>query len=207
MSRASTRSSCLVSDSGTMEHTEDKDQISQRIVDALEASGPFSSNAWAAKHGLDHQSVVGALKSLAGKEIVNMGQFDVSDTTLSEEGQQYITLGSPEARLWNILTSTMSNTDAENAMNDKGAFKIGMMNAMKSGWIKSIKNADKTTSLERKADKIEDSVQAQLKLVASKQVDKVAKADLDNLKRRTLIQTSYAFSVFSLLVVRVDPFL
>jgi hypothetical protein len=190
-----------------MEHTEDKDQISQRIVDALEASGPFSSNAWAAKHGLDHQSVVGALKSLAGKEIVNMGQFDVSDTTLSEEGQQYITLGSPEARLWNILTSTMSNTDAENAMNDKGAFKIGMMNAMKSGWIKSIKNADKTTSLERKADKIEDSVQAQLKLVASKQVDKVAKADLDNLKRRTLIQTSYAFSVFSLLVVRVDPFL
>lgn len=180
-----------------MEHSDEKDQISQRIVDALEATGPFASNEWAAKHGLEHQAVVGALKSLNGREIITMEQFDVSDIVLSAEGQQYIELGSPEARLWNILTSVMSSTDAENAMNDKGAFKIAMMQAMKSGWIKSNKNPDKTQSLERKADKIEDAVQTQLKLIASKQSEKLSKTDMDNLKRRTLIQNVYAVSALT----------
>lgn len=174
---------------------EDKEQLCQRVVHALDALGTFRSHEWAAQGATDHQAVVGALKSLHGKEVVSMEAYDVQEITLSPEGLEYTTLGSPEARLWALLSRPTPSLEVEKALAD--AFKIAMMNGMKAGWIKTSKNPDKSTTLERKTEKIEDTVQQQLKSVAAGSADKLAKADFENLKRRTLVQTSYGHAIIA----------
>ena len=62
---------------------------------------------------------------------------------------------------------------------------------MKNGWIKLTKTPTGQI-LERKVDKIEDTVRAQLQQIKDGNYATLSSKDLDNLKRRNLISQGYA---------------
>lgn len=69
-----------------MAERDKKVEISDKIVRALDAGTEVVSHLFAKSSGYDHQEVVGALKSLAGRLVVVIDQFDVPLVTLTAEG-------------------------------------------------------------------------------------------------------------------------
>jgi len=63
-----------------------KDVLAEKIVKILNTEAKLESVAFAVENGVDHQEVVGALKSLAGREVITLEQFDVNSTQLTPEG-------------------------------------------------------------------------------------------------------------------------
>jgi phenylalanyl-tRNA synthetase alpha chain len=166
-----------------MEREEDKTKVAENIVLELDKSGSVDSQSFAAAHKVDHQEVVGALKSLSAREVVALEQYDVNELGLTSEGEQYANLGSPEVRLWNFLSTPQSNKACEEQLKD--TFKFAMGQAMKLKWIKLVKNPDNTQTLERVASAIEDTTQAQLQLIQNRKFSDVK--DVEGLKRRKLV--------------------
>jgi len=156
---------------------------------------------WANSKGLDHNTVVGAVKSLEGDDYVKNKELTTSFYNLSDEAEKIVVNGSQEMIVLLALieagTDGMSASDLQTKVG-KHVLKIGRGTCMKNRWIKN--DGDKLVSLKEAGD-VKDETQTQLK--ALQEANGVAEGLLDKkaltgLKRRKLInlvtRKSYAVS-------------
>ena len=74
------------------------------LLTLLVDSPSFDSGSYAASSGLEHQHVVGALKSLEADGYVVLTAASKEKWVLTDEGRGFVSAGSPEFRLFSALT-------------------------------------------------------------------------------------------------------
>ncbi|KAF4715165.1 hypothetical protein FOZ63_021405, partial [Perkinsus olseni] len=105
----------------------------------------------------------------------------------TEEGEQYATVGSPEAQVVSYVKEHGPCVQKDIIASLGGVAKIGFGAAMKNGWL-SMDKATKEVSVSDKAkDGIEDTVADLLTKVSKGEAASLAKGDMDMLKKRKLI--------------------
>lgn len=118
---------------------------------------------WAAANKLDHNAVVGSVKSLLVDAYVSAEELFTSFYTLSKEAQDVVENGSQEMRVLAALVESgegLSMPDLQTKVG-KNVCKIGMGNCMKNKWAK--KDGDKLVALktlEEVVDETKDKLKA-----------------------------------------------
>jgi len=138
----------------------DPTTIENAILSTLNTVGPIEdTGAFAHKHGWHHDDTfVGCLKRLEALSIIATKIKEAQVIKLSAEAEEIISLGSPEARVFDAVTENGISKDAlEKSLGESG--KIGFSQAMKNQWIAFDKASNKVT---RKVGKIEDTTRLQL---------------------------------------------
>lgn len=137
---------------------------------------------FAASHGLDHQVLIGVLKSLHGDGYVLDEALTTSFWTLTEEGEQTCSLGSPEFQVYNAVPEAdgidMSTLQA--ALGD--VVKIGLGPCMKNKWL--AKQGEKVV---RCSSGVHDET-AQMLAQIKADGNSVPEDKCKDLKRRKLVQ-------------------
>jgi phenylalanyl-tRNA synthetase alpha chain len=168
--------------------------IEQIILDTIAQGEQTRTDAFAAKLGVDHQVLVGSLKSLESGKLVTSQVESLPRWKFTEEAQDIMANGSPEGALWALL---QDGPMERGALAEKLGKKldIGVKNGMKNKLFK-LDKADGKQLFSRTPDAtFTDSAQAAL--VAAGKGEKVADADVDMLKKRKLA-TLESFKVFHL---------
>ena len=115
---------------------------------------------WAASEKLDHEAVVGAIKSLLADEYVATENLSTSFYSLTAEGESILAEGSQEYKVLKALEDApLGMKDLEEKVG-KAIAKIGMGNCMKKKWIK--KDGGNLVAL-KKTSEVSDEVQDMLK--------------------------------------------
>jgi phenylalanyl-tRNA synthetase alpha chain len=157
----------------------------EQLLSALAAAPIPDSFAFAQSLGVEHNVLVGTIKSLVADGYITESPFEVSSWELTEEAKSYLQAGSPEAQIFRFLqTSGPLSQDALNqALGPVG--KVGFPHAMRLKWI----TVDKATKLVSAAavDTVNDEVQQALQVFSSGEETKV---NVDDLKKRKLIVLS-----------------
>mmetsp|Transcript_31654 Transcript_31654/g.38767 ORF Transcript_31654/g.38767 Transcript_31654/m.38767 type:complete len:501 (-) Transcript_31654:127-1629(-) len=157
----------------------------EAILQALSPSPTSVINdtyTWCQTVSLEHNVVVGSMKSLLVEEYICTEDISTSFFSLTDEGNTVLKEGSPEVKVYNAVKEAGGLTvpELQNAVG-KGAAKIGMGNCMKNKWAK--KSGDKIVIV---AEEIVDEVQqALIKISNEESIDgKTTTA----LKKRKLLQ-------------------
>lgn len=161
--------------------------VEQLILSALHKDGCIE-NSWhfAENAGLEHQTVVGGIKSLLVDRYVLDEPLHMTYWELTGEGRTVSENGSPEITVFNIIAGSegcsLSVTDLNQLAG--GAAKIGLGACMKNKWIKK-----EGSNLVKATESVHDTVAAQLHTVAGGDGSKdLSEAELKALKRRQLIE-------------------
>lgn len=138
---------------------------------------------WADELKLDHDAVVGALKSLLSEDYVVSSDLTTTFCTLSDEAETILKDGSQEMLVLKALQEAgpMSIPELQNKVG-KNVAKIGMGNCMKSKWVK--KDGANLVPL-KTVDEVEDTVQQSLQ----KLVD--ANGDVDAIDSKVTNELDY----------------
>mmetsp|Transcript_16787 Transcript_16787/g.20506 ORF Transcript_16787/g.20506 Transcript_16787/m.20506 type:complete len:510 (-) Transcript_16787:126-1655(-) len=162
----------------------------------IEDTFPWSSSQ---KDELDHNAVVGAVKSLAGDDYVTLSELSTSFYTLSKEAQEVVANGAQEIIVLGALVDAGENGLSMPELQSKvgkAVCKIGMGNCMKNKWAK--KNGDKLIAT-KALDEVKDVTRAQLQALqkADGTTSAIDAKDANVLKRRKLINlvTRKSYSV------------
>jgi phenylalanyl-tRNA synthetase alpha chain len=118
---------------------------------------------WSQSLGIDHDRVVGAVKSLLADSYVEADDVASQFWVLEDEGRHVLQHGSPEARVLDFVRSrpTLSSTVAEIQSGvGPDAARIGVGNCMKNKWIQ--KSKDDPQLLVAAVDSVQDQVREQL---------------------------------------------
>jgi len=158
------------------------EEVRQQLLFALDKTDGINSLDYSNEKNVDHNQIIGAIKSLQASEMV-IGDFkDKKVNGLTKDGEVSAEKGSAEARLWEIVgTDGMDRGEAEKKMG-KAEFKSGFGYAMKSKWVRLDKATKKVT---REKDSINDEVKAQLQSV--KNGETVDEAVVKNLMKRKMV--------------------
>ncbi|CAD7946534.1 unnamed protein product [Amoebophrya sp. A25] len=116
------------------------------FVDFLSTSAASSVNTFqvAEHHRWDHQSVVGAVKSLQGVGAVTAEPQAHAGWKCTDEGLKVVQEGSPEAKVAADVTSNASTTQDEMISRlGKDIVQVGFGQAMKNGWIEQNNKQEK----------------------------------------------------------------
>eukprot|EP00128_Syssomonas_multiformis_P002364 Colp12_sorted_trinity150504_noHs@7040 len=111
------------------------EEVRQLLLDYLDANNEVADTLkFASEQGLEHQEVVGAVKSLETKdELISTKDIKTPSWVLSDEGNQIAEEGSHEAKVFNAIPATGITQDE---LMKVGAYaKIGFGKAVKNGWI------------------------------------------------------------------------
>ena len=165
----------------------DSDNIEQLILSTL-AKENVIQNSWdfSLSTGIDHQAIIGAVKSLLVDNYVIDEQLSTSYWELLEEGKSVLKNGSPEVVVFNTIASSENSTIAVSELNQKlgEIAKIGVGACMKNKWVKKV--GDK---LVKDVDSVVDEIVQQLETIALGNVNNtLSENDLKNLKRRQLVE-------------------
>ncbi|XP_072299747.1 phenylalanine--tRNA ligase alpha subunit [Eucyclogobius newberryi] len=145
-------------------------------VDSVEA---------AAALGVDHQVVVGAVKSLQSLgDIISAELRSSKHWELTEEGREIVEQGSHEAR---VFSSVPLEGLAQSELMKLSFGKIGFSKAMSSKWIKVDKAHDGGPRVFRSVDSIVDHVREKLLLVQSATGSQLDEKEKNELKKRKLL--------------------
>jgi phenylalanyl-tRNA synthetase alpha chain len=146
---------------------------------------------WAEEQGIDHNVVVGAVKSLLVDAYVSSEDLSSSFFVLTKEGEGIVSDGSQEIR---VLVALNDGDAAGEGLTmpqlqekvGKNICKIGLGNCMKNKWAK--KQGDKVIAL-KSMDGMLDDTQADLQRIAKSggKLDSVEDKAAAGLKRRKLI--------------------
>jgi len=145
--------------------------------------------SWAASKDLDHNSVVGSVKSLWADGYVAITELSTSSYTLSDEANEVVANGSQEVRVLAALIEAgeegMTMPDLQSKVG-KGVCKIGMGNCMKNKWAK--KAGDKLVATKAMGE-VSDETQDRLKALdaANGAEGVIDDKQVNLLKRRKLI--------------------
>ena len=159
--------------------------IEQLILSAV-AKNDSINDTWdfALQHNLDHQQVIGTMKSLLTDFYVIEEPLSTSYWSLTTEGEQIASNGSVEFKLYeSILNSGDAGISVQTLQETMGdLLKIAMGQCMKNKWIK--KHGENLIAI---AGTIKDEVAENLRKIKSGE-SAVSEEELNNLKRRKLVQ-------------------
>uniref|UniRef100_A0A673UGW9 Phenylalanine--tRNA ligase alpha subunit n=1 Tax=Suricata suricatta TaxID=37032 RepID=A0A673UGW9_SURSU len=149
------------------------------------ADGGLDSAELAAKLGVEHQAVVGAVKSLqALGEIIEAELRSTKRWELTAEGEEIAQEGSHEAR---VFHSIPPKGLAQSELMRLPSGKVGFSKAMSNKWIRVDKSAADGPRVFRVADSVEDEVQRRLQLVQGGQAEKLGEKERSELRKRKLL--------------------
>ncbi|CAI9536979.1 unnamed protein product [Staurois parvus] len=141
--------------------------------------------SWLWPWGVDHQQVVGAVKSLQSLgEIIEAEQRSSKKWELSSEGQEIAQEGSQEAR---VYYSIPKGGLAQSELMKLTIAKIGFSKAMSNRWIRLDKSAEGGPRIHRAVDSVEDTVKEKLQLIEKGKADSVNEKDKSELRKRKLL--------------------
>eukprot|EP01120_Amphizonella_sp_Union-15-10_P012337 TRINITY_DN5459_c0_g1_i1.p1 TRINITY_DN5459_c0_g1~~TRINITY_DN5459_c0_g1_i1.p1 ORF type:complete len:514 (+),score=123.47 TRINITY_DN5459_c0_g1_i1:40-1542(+) len=149
---------------------------------------PFTTLAYAEKNNLDHQLVVGAVKSLSAQDLVKLTQNSRTKIELTEEGKTVLTKGSPEFRLFLLLEEPKEKTDPKLSQVFENAkdLQIAITKGITLGLFQ-IKKVENKQLLERKKSKEETTDITKDLLVHVKSGQTIDDKAQTELKKRQLI--------------------
>ena len=160
--------------------------IEALILAALDnSSDAFIADTWhfAEVNGIDHQSVVGAVKSLLVDKYVQDESLTNSFWSLTEEGQEIVKKGSPEYQVYISVPEGNEGINMNTLQTQLGDIvKIGLGPCMKNKWLK--KQGDFVLRVSD-ATKVTDETAIMLGNVSTGKIDD---KEMQNLKRRKLVQ-------------------
>lgn len=156
--------------------------IEALILSTLHTAGSIADSfEFAAQHGIDHQALVGTLKSLLADNYCLDEPITSTFWTLTEEGSTVVTAGSPEFQVFSAVPAGGINMkELQDALGEVA--KIGLGACMKSKWV-----VKKGEMIERAMDAVVDETAALLSAV-SLASPTVPEEELKNLKKRKLVQ-------------------
>ncbi|XP_028678865.1 phenylalanine--tRNA ligase alpha subunit [Erpetoichthys calabaricus] len=160
--------------------------VVEPLLQLLEkADGGLDSLQVAAGLRVDHQLVVGVVKSLQSLgEVISAEQRSSKRWELSSEGKEIAEQGSHEARVFN---SVPPEGLAQSQLMNLPSGKVGFSKAMSNKWIRLDKNAEGGPRVYRVVESIEDLVQKKLLLALRGQTDSLEEKDKNELKKRKLL--------------------
>lgn len=156
------------------------------LLKCLEEDAKINSYELSHRTKVDHQVLVGAIKSLLTLgDVICAEQYQMDSWELTDEGRDFVANGSYEARLWSEVDPLLG-TEQQELMNKVNNSSIGFSKAMACGWINIEKGPDGEFRVFRKVENITDTPRILLcqlsEVVDSKQ--------LGELKKRKLIDKS-----------------
>uniref|UniRef100_A0A8C0TLJ6 Phenylalanine--tRNA ligase alpha subunit n=2 Tax=Canis lupus familiaris TaxID=9615 RepID=A0A8C0TLJ6_CANLF len=160
--------------------------VAEVLLRQLEAAdGGLDSAELAAELGVDHQAVVGAVKSLqALGEIIEAELRSTKRWELTAEGEEIAREGSHEAR---VFHSIPREGLAQSELMRLPSGKVGFSKAMSNKWIRVDKSAADGPRVFRVVDSVEDEVQRRLQLVQGGQAEKLGEKERSELRKRKLL--------------------
>lgn len=152
-----------------------------KLTDALVIEDTWE---YAQQIQVEHQDLVGVVKSLLGDSYVIDEPISTTYWTLSEEGEQICRDGSSEFIVFSVVPEEGGSTIGElNATIGEAVAKIGMGQCMKNKWLK--KEGEKIVRCA--TGSVRDETAELLRLLQSDPAA-VPEEELKNLKRRKLVQ-------------------
>lgn len=160
-------------------------ELEAAILAAVDAGQLNDSADFAAAHHVDHQVVVGLLKSLLSADMITTQDIDHSRWTLTAEAQGYLGVGSPEAQVFNTVPPEgITLADLKKQLGAAG--DVGFKQAMQSKWV-AIDKSGGEPRVVRKVDAIQDRVLELLAGLAAGQGSGPSEAELAALRKRKLV--------------------
>jgi phenylalanyl-tRNA synthetase alpha chain len=149
--------------------------INQEILLVIDSQGRASSLSLAEQLSVDHQAVVGAIKSLQCLgDVIKSEQCESKRWELTREGEEMSERGSHEAIVWqNVPHDGIEQSALLKTFDDPNVGKVGFSKAMSNKWINIDKNNGKPI-VKRKVDKIEDEVQVLLNKIKDLKLNEVS---------------------------------
>lgn len=149
---------------------------------------PFESLSYSTQNNVDHQSIVGAMKSLqvsGGENFISADLQQTKEYTLSDEANDVLNKGSFEYRLLEQIVAAGESGIAQPELMKANAkiAKVGFANCLKNRWIKMDKATKNVTALVDMS--VKDTLRDNLNNVAN--LDDKTRNDL---KKRKLITES-----------------
>ncbi|XP_041357913.1 phenylalanine--tRNA ligase alpha subunit A-like [Gigantopelta aegis] len=146
---------------------------------------------------VDHQKVVGAIKSIQSiGEILKVEQRQHKKWELTDEGKTVAASGSHEALVFQAVPP--DGISQAYIMKNVPNAKIGFSKAMSAGWIRMDKSSEGGPKVFRKVESIDDLVQQCLVKIQKLGLDDITDAQKNEYKKRKLITevklTSYFIS-------------
>ncbi|VTJ53960.1 Hypothetical predicted protein [Marmota monax] len=160
--------------------------VAELLLQRLEAAdGGLDSAEFATQLGVEHQAVVGAVKSLqALGEVIEAELRSTKRWELTDEGEEIAREGSHEAR---VFHSIPAEGLAQSELMRLPSGKVGFSKAMSNKWIRVDKSAAEGPRVFRVVDKVEDEVQRRLQLVQGGQAEELGEKERSELRKRKLL--------------------
>ncbi|XP_070562510.1 phenylalanine--tRNA ligase alpha subunit-like [Ptychodera flava] len=173
------------------------DSLGEKILQEIEEQGNVNTEELAKRLDIDHQQVVGAVKSLQSLgNLINSEQKGYTKWELTEEGKSAVTDGSPESVVYQAVPPDTGILQAE-LMKSVPNAKVGFSKAMSAGWLLMDKNAEGGPRVKRKADSIVDKVQEQLKKLSLGDYQLNDKEKVEYKKRKLMAEVTVKYYVVS----------
>ncbi|KAM3864271.1 phenylalanine--tRNA ligase alpha subunit isoform 1-T1 [Diretmus argenteus] len=139
----------------------------------------------AAGTGVDHQVIVGAVKSLqALGDVISAELRSSKHWELSGEGSEIAEQGSHEAR---VFSSIPAEGLPQNELMKLSFGKVGFSKAMSTKWIRVDKGHEGGPRIFRNVESIEDQVREKLLLVRGGRTSELEEKEKNELKKRKLL--------------------
>uniref|UniRef100_A0AAA9TS71 Phenylalanine--tRNA ligase alpha subunit n=3 Tax=Bos TaxID=9903 RepID=A0AAA9TS71_BOVIN len=160
--------------------------VAEVLLRRLEAAdGGLDSAELATELGVEHQTVVGAVKSLqALGQIIETELRSTKRWELTAEGEEIAQEGSHEAR---VFRSIPPEGLPQSELMRLPSGKVGFSKAMSNKWIRVDKSAADGPRVFRVVDSVEDEVQRRLQLVRGGQAEKLGEKERSELRKRKLL--------------------
>lgn len=152
------------------------DELCQQLVQKLSLSeSPINSIFFASEFSVDHQKVVGAIKSLQSMSLIEADQLESKRLELTAEGKKIVANGSHEFVVWSAVPADESIEQPEltKRINNANVAKLGFSKAMTNKWIAIDKSSGKPM-VSRKVASVFDEVRQLLQLINDNAADKVS---------------------------------
>ena len=147
------------------------------------------SYPWAASQNLNHDTVVGAIKSLSAEFYITSKELTKQYYEVSKEGLEIIATGSPEWKTLAAIAAVEGGLTQKELMDQVGkAAKVGMGKCLQNKWIQ--KGADGKLTPTKPISDLSDSVQSMLSTLQAAQGEpsSLDKKDVTLLTKRKLIK-------------------
>eukprot|EP00761_Pharyngomonas_kirbyi_P014359 gb/GECH01014389.1/.p1 GENE.gb/GECH01014389.1/~~gb/GECH01014389.1/.p1 ORF type:complete len:500 (+),score=165.68 gb/GECH01014389.1/:1-1500(+) len=165
------------------------EELQERLLKAVDEKNNVSTLDLSKNWNINHQQVVGALKSLEQNFMLESKQKQDNMEILTDEAKECIDNNTPEVRLFHAIPKEGIEMSELEKKFGKQTVGIGMKNGAKAKWfsVEKIKEGDKVVGkvLRRAVDSVEDNVQ---KLLIDFQKEKeLSSKDHKVLKQRKLL--------------------
>ncbi|XP_062874950.1 phenylalanine--tRNA ligase alpha subunit [Trichomycterus rosablanca] len=165
-----------MSDTGVLEAVLRLVEKADDGIDSLDVAGSL---------GVDHQVVVGAVKSLQSLgEVINAEQRSSKHWELTGEGREIAEKGSHEAQVFNAIPE---DGLPQSQLMKLPTGKVGFSKAMSNKWIRVDKGHEGGPRVFRAVESIEDTVRVKLQQVQKGQTSQLEEKEKNELKKRKLL--------------------